>query len=611
MTRAVLVLVAFLALVGTARADTLRVGSVTLESCGASYCGSLERPLDPARPTGRRIDIAFRWYPAPETPTGPPIVAVEGGPGYPSTGSRVEYRGIFGPLVRQRGMLLVDNRGTGGSALIDCKGVQGFAGRTSGSAFARRAGRCGESLERKYGRGGSALFSTAYAVDDLAAVLRALRIRRIDLYGDSYGTFFVQDFVARHPSVLRKVVLDSSYPRSGTDPWYASSGEAFRFALEKVAPGSLGRLGELLARVRTAPIAGATKDSDGSAITARVDARALADLVQATASDPVALRELDASITAALAGDDVPLLRLAGQAGTWNFSPGDAEYFSRGAYLAVNCVDLPQLFDLGASPAVRRTQLAAAVAPSFAPFTGAEWLTISGFSQPYDVCLDWPKPRKRPPRLPDVTLPASVPVLITGGDLDSLTPLLDAPAIAARIGENVTVVPLPNTVHVTSQGGDFLVHGMRCARTVIRSFLRGRTDDACAATIPALGVPDFTPEPATVVSGSDPGEAARRAAAIGVQAFADAVFRRHYSGVDRGPGLRGGTFTARGDTFTLRDVRFTADVAVNGTGRWDASTGGARVELTVGTVKLTAVWSQAAPLAAIDLGGTLLSTPAP
>ena len=317
---------------------------------------------------------------------------------------------------------------------------------------------------------------------------------------------------------------------------------------------------------------------------------------------------------AALAGDDVPLLRLAGQAGTWNFSPSDADYFSRGAYLAVNCTDLPQLFDLNASPARRRAQLAAAVAPdgAFAPFTGAEWLTISGFSQPYDVCLDWPKPLKRPPRLPGVKLPASVPILILGGDLDSLTPLLDAPVFGPTLGEDVEIVTLRNTVHVTSQGGDFLVEGMRCARTVIRAFLRGTPDSTCAAAIPALHTPDPTrAAPATLVSGPDPGEPARRAAAIGVQAFADAVFRRYYSGVDRGPGLRGGTFTAKGDEYTLRDIRFTPDVTVSGTGRWDASTGGARVDLTVGGVRLTAEWNQRTPQATVRMGEAVLSTPAP
>src|SRR3954471_20616298 len=92
--------------------------------CGGALCGSIVRPLDPARPGGRQIHVGFRWYAPRGKPAGRPIVAVEGGPGYPTTGSRVEYLGIFGSLVRQRGLLLVDNRGTGGSALIDCKGLQ-------------------------------------------------------------------------------------------------------------------------------------------------------------------------------------------------------------------------------------------------------------------------------------------------------------------------------------------------------------------------------------------------------------------------------------------------------------------------------------------------------
>ena len=175
-----------------------------------------------------------------------------------------------------------------------------------------------------------------------------------NVYGDSYGTFFVQEFVARHPGLVLSAVLDSAYPRRDLDPWYESSGAAARQALDIVAPGSADRLGELLARVRTTPLTGRTRDSDGSRLDVRVDPRALTDLVQDSASDPVILRELDASVRAALAGDAVPLLRLVGQADTWSHTPTDAEYFSRGAYLAVACLDYPQLFDLDDSPAQRR-----------------------------------------------------------------------------------------------------------------------------------------------------------------------------------------------------------------------------------------------------------------
>jgi hypothetical protein len=48
MTRALLVVVVFLALADTARADTLKVGTLTLRSCGAgAYCGELSRPRFP------------------------------------------------------------------------------------------------------------------------------------------------------------------------------------------------------------------------------------------------------------------------------------------------------------------------------------------------------------------------------------------------------------------------------------------------------------------------------------------------------------------------------------------------------------------------------------
>ena len=41
---------------------------------------------------------------------------------------------------------------------------------------------------------------TAAAADDMAAVLHALGLAKVDLYGDSYGSFFAQAFAARFPA---------------------------------------------------------------------------------------------------------------------------------------------------------------------------------------------------------------------------------------------------------------------------------------------------------------------------------------------------------------------------------------------------------------------------
>ncbi|HYL27545.1 MAG TPA: hypothetical protein VEW74_06890, partial [Candidatus Nitrosotalea sp.] len=80
-------------------------------------------PLDPAGQVSGSLDIAIAWLPhstRSERSAGT-IVAVEGGPGYPSIGSRSLYRGLYAPILTKRDLLLVDNRGTGESNAIVCR----------------------------------------------------------------------------------------------------------------------------------------------------------------------------------------------------------------------------------------------------------------------------------------------------------------------------------------------------------------------------------------------------------------------------------------------------------------------------------------------------------
>ena len=148
--------------------------------------------------------------------------------------------GIYGPLLRERGLLLVDNRGTGTSALIDCRSVQGFAGATSGPEFPGVVAAARAQIERRYRRPGGPPFTppTCSRPSTPRATSRRSCARsgsgKVDLYGDSYGTFFVQSFISRHQRHLHSVVLDSAYPVRGLDPWYASSGDVARRALDAV-----------------------------------------------------------------------------------------------------------------------------------------------------------------------------------------------------------------------------------------------------------------------------------------------------------------------------------------------------------------------------------------
>ena len=197
-------------------------------------------------------------------------------------------------------------------------------------------------------------------------------------------------------------------------------------------------------------------------------------------------------------------------------------------------------------------------------------------------------------------MPASVGVLIAGGDLDSLTPVADAPEIAAAVGgprrhaaqhraRDLRGRQLPRRGHALRAAGDPLVP----ARPL---------DGACGATIPRVHTPSGYPltlaeaAPATLVSGPDPGETARRTATVAAEAVGDAITRRIYSAGNRGPGLRGGEFTvgARGTALSSGSPA-SASSATSALVGNASGTPPRASSTTMNGISLS--WSQAAPLA--------------
>ena len=373
---------------------SVQVGSQTLNRCAEAplaYCGSLPVPLDHQRPSGPQISIAFRWYPAsasaPEGATHT-VVPVEGGPGYPSIesvsyqslGANAGYSAMYGALLAHDNMLAIDNRGTGESAPLKCAALQHFSGPTGTEAFQQTAAGCADKLNHRwrYPDGSwvhaSDLFGSTAAAQDMAEVIRALSLSKVDLYGDSYGSFFAQVFAARFPHLVRSVILDSTYETAGLDPWYRSTVQSMPAAFaaacsrapacaqaEPEAPWA--RIGELAARLRAAPISGRVPGPSGGLEKVEMNVVGLVDLVSDAAEDTRIYRGLDAAARALLgpAQDAAPLLRLYAQRESEDegyFSLPVREY-SVELYVADACVDYPQLFDMNASGAQRAGELAA------------------------------------------------------------------------------------------------------------------------------------------------------------------------------------------------------------------------------------------------------------
>src|SRR5712691_232689 len=595
----------------TSAPKTLRLGKVTLHRCATApltYCGGTSVPLDYGSKVSPRIHIGFLWVPAAKRnhPKGT-VLAVEGGPGFRTFGTEQEYLAMLGPLRQSRNLLLVNLRGTGTSTPLNCPGLESYnkVQQQDGPAFNALVGKCGDQLNHrwKYSHGGfvhaSDLFNTAYSARDVSKVLSALRVGRVDLYGDSYGSWFAQALASRYPQQFRSVTLDSTFQVLGLDPWYTSTVQTARQAFEQACdqwrpcdsaagPGAWSRISKLAARLNKKPVTGQTVSGGGTLTNLTVTTETLVNLVNNAGFDPVVYRDLDAAARALLLhNDQAPLLRLAALSIGFDNSNFPLPEFSDGLYYAVACTDYVQLFSRTAAPATRAKQYRNALrrepSNTFAPFTVAQWTQLDQYTEAYSACLDWPKPAhlfppitKRPPLVPH-----RLHVLILSGTFDSLTPWLNgASLVASQMGKSARVVRVANLTHVTLQDADDA-----CPAQIFQTFLNNpaglaHQNTSCAGRVAPIHAVGGYPlrlaqaQPAHATAGNQAGRPALQAASTALALVGDEISRFPLLDGIGDLGLRGGKVGFSGGNvlrIKLTNTRWVADATVSGTASWNQS----------------------------------------
>jgi pimeloyl-ACP methyl ester carboxylesterase len=166
-------------------------------------------PEDPAKSTERRIELKVAVVPALNLRgAADPLFVLAGGPGQAASEFYVATAGAFARIARERDIVLVDQRGTGGSNALDCEFPEDeeLADMTPQQIRAH-AESCLASLKSD-----PRLYTTSVAVRDLDAVRAALGYERINLYGVSYGTRVAQHYMRRFPERTRAVILDGVVP---------------------------------------------------------------------------------------------------------------------------------------------------------------------------------------------------------------------------------------------------------------------------------------------------------------------------------------------------------------------------------------------------------------
>jgi len=173
-------------------------------------CATLEVPEDPTRPDGRKISLKVALVPARAAePEADPVIFFAGGPGQSATESYGGAAGSFARLREKRHLLMVDQRGTGGSNRLACAFPEDFD--TSAEAAVEQqvkmARDCLASLDADVSQ-----YTTTVAASDIEAVRQAIGAPKLNLYGGSYGTRMAQEYARLYPDGVRSMILDGVVP---------------------------------------------------------------------------------------------------------------------------------------------------------------------------------------------------------------------------------------------------------------------------------------------------------------------------------------------------------------------------------------------------------------
>lgn len=426
------------------------LGDVAFEPCSLSAplgssvearCTSITVPENHQEPDGRSIELAVAWIEASGSPQPDPLVMIAGGPGQSALESYPQLHDAFNDIRRNRHVLLVDARGTGGSNLLTCRDEDGnnaFGDPDDYTVEAARsfAERCRDQLSTT---ADLRFYGTADHVRDLDRVRDLVGAPQLNLVGISYGTRVAQQYAAAYPTHTRTLLLDSVVPNDV--PLGAEHARNLEDALnrlfercrqETACVDNLGDPATNLAQVRERLEAGGLEPVDyRDPISGEWNREVpsyghLASLLRMYAYQPAATATLPLLLHEASEGRYGSLLA---QARMLMLDLGDA--IAHGMQLSVMCTE--EYPDLQSRPEDEGTVLGT----DLLDFTMAQ-------------CEVWP----RGERAADFRQPLAtdVPVLAISGEFDPVTPSRYGDAVVKHLANGHHLV-LPGQGHSVLQAG--------------------------------------------------------------------------------------------------------------------------------------------------------------
>lgn len=171
-------------------------------------CGTVTVRENRAAADGRTIPLhvmILRGHMAPHDAD--PVFALNGGPGLAATNLAGWAAAALGELRESRDIVLVDVRGTGASAPLDCDMYEDAGRRQPFLDPSFPLERVRQCAARLAAHADLTRYTTSVIADDLDDVRRALGYGQVNLLGASYGSRLALTYMRRHPASVRSAVL--------------------------------------------------------------------------------------------------------------------------------------------------------------------------------------------------------------------------------------------------------------------------------------------------------------------------------------------------------------------------------------------------------------------
>lgn len=458
---------------GTAK----RKSSIELSDCqlvgsggigrSQARCGTLEVPEDHQHPEGKKLSLRVAVVPARANPRPTPVFLLAGGPGQAASEQYLAVLTILERARQDHDIVLVDQRGTGGSTRLRCDLPAGLSDPETLLKDPQLSwlDACAKSVPADPRH-----FTTTAFVRDLDLVRQALGYEQINLIGISYGTRAALAYLREFPGRARTAVLD------GVAPLPMSLGEHMHLTAQRALDLDFGRCAATPDCQRQFPDLPAQ----------------LAAVLEKLARAPQEVK-LPHPTTGAPAAVKLTESRFATTVFQYSYSPelmGLLPLFihtahATGDYVPIAAQSLFMFEDLEAT--VTRPLYWSIVCAEDVPFYAPELAKLEGLPErSYLGDTIRPMLRRICEKWPHATVPAAfkepvqsdVPVLLLSGEADPVTP----PLFAEQAKRS-----LPNSLHLVFRGQGHNTAGSGCMPSVVGRFFRKGTleglDTRCAANV--------------------------------------------------------------------------------------------------------------------------------